>query len=79
MNLAPQVETAEISDADLDFISGGQAGPGTAANLGLGVHAEQGALGVHAEAGNVGITAGAGASVSPGGLAVDGVLAVTQY
>ncbi|MFD5657333.1 hypothetical protein [Streptomyces hirsutus] len=79
MNLAPQVETAEIPDADLDFISGGQAGAGAAVNLGLGVHAEPGALGVHVEAGNIGITAGAGASVSPEGLAVDGVLAVSQY
>ncbi|MEU2596147.1 hypothetical protein [Streptomyces hirsutus] len=34
---------------------------------------------VHVEAGNIGITAGAGASVSPEGLAVDGVLAVSQY
>ncbi|WAX78573.1 hypothetical protein [Streptomyces sp. KMM 9044] len=77
MNLVPKVATAEISDADLDAVSGGQAG--AAVNAGLGVHAEAGALGVHVEAGNVGITGGLGASVSPEGLSVGGTLAVTQY
>ncbi|PWI11219.1 hypothetical protein DIZ27_07465 [Streptomyces sp. NWU339] len=79
MNLVPQVATAEISDADLDSVSGGQAGVGPAANPGLGVHAGAGGLGVHAEAGNIGVTAGLGASVSPEGLSAVGGLAVTQY
>ncbi|WP_406726103.1 hypothetical protein WJ438_17605 [Streptomyces sp. GD-15H] len=70
MNLVPQVATAEISDADLDSISGGQAGVGAAANPGLGVHAE---------AGDIGVTAGLGASVSPEGLSAVGGLAVAQY
>ncbi|MFE9975661.1 hypothetical protein ACFYRD_34305 [Streptomyces hirsutus] len=70
MNLVPQVATAEITDAELDSVSGGQAGVGPAANPGLGVHAE---------AGNIGVTAGLGASVSPEGLAAAGALAVTQY
>ncbi|GGX36600.1 hypothetical protein GCM10010297_67340 [Streptomyces malachitofuscus] len=77
MNLVPQVATAEISDAELDHVSGGQAGVG--ANLGLGVHAEAGALGVHIEAGNIGITAGVGASVSAQGVSVDGHLHTTLY
>ncbi|MGY3203365.1 hypothetical protein [Streptomyces sp. TE5632] len=70
MNLVPQVATAEISDADLDSVSGGQAGVGSAANP---------ALGVHAEVGNIGVTAGLGASVSPEGLSAVGTFAVTQY
>lgn len=77
MNLVPQVATAEISDADLDSLSGGQAG--AAAGAGLGVAAEAGGLGVHAEAGNIGVTAGLSASVSPEGLSAVGGLAVTRY
>ncbi|MCT7352079.1 hypothetical protein N4P33_07815 [Streptomyces sp. 15-116A] len=77
MNLAPQVETAEISDADLELVSGGQAGVATSLNL--GIHAEPGALGVHVEAGNLGLTAGVGAAVSPQGVSVDGHLSATLY
>ncbi|MBL3665261.1 hypothetical protein JL475_04425 [Streptomyces sp. M2CJ-2] len=79
MNLVPQVATAEISDAELDSVSGGQAGVGSAADAGIGVHAGAGALGAHAEVGNIGVTAGLGASVSPEGLSAAGALAVTQY
>lgn len=75
MNLVPQVETAEISDADLELVSGGQAG----VTAGLGIHAEPGALGVHIEAGNLGLTAGVGAAVSPQGVSVDGHLSATLY
>ncbi|MDT6986202.1 hypothetical protein ACFSUJ_20070 [Streptomyces lusitanus] len=77
MNLAPRVETAELSDADLDLVSGGQAGGG--AGLALGVHAEAGALGVHVEAGNIALSAGAGVSLSPQGVAVDGHLHASLY
>ncbi|MFE9772284.1 hypothetical protein ACFYOV_11525 [Streptomyces sp. NPDC005931] len=77
MDLTPQVETAEISDAVLEHVSGGQAG--AAAHLGLGLHAEPGAAGVHIEAGNVGVTAGFGASVSAQGVAADGHLHATLY
>ncbi|MBT3163957.1 hypothetical protein HTV80_12645 [Streptomyces sp. Vc74B-19] len=77
MNLAPRVDTAELSDADLDLVSGGQAGGG--AGLDLGVHAEAGALGVHVEAGNIGLTAGVGVSLSPQGVAVDAHLHATLY
>lgn len=77
MNLAPQVETAELSDTDLEFVSGGQAGAGAAVNL--GIHAEPGALGMHVEAGNFGITAGLGASASAQGVSVDGHLHATMY
>lgn len=77
MNLAPRVETAEISDADLDLVSGGQAGGG--AGFDIGVHAEPGALGIHVEAGNLALTAGVGASVSAQGIAVDGHLHASLY
>ncbi|MEV8594975.1 hypothetical protein [Streptomyces sp. NPDC052012] len=76
MNLVPQVETAEISDADLELVSGGQT---AGASLNLGIHAEPGALGVHVEAGNLGLTAGVGAAVSPQGVSADGHLSATLY
>lgn len=77
MNHVPQVATAEISDAELDLVSGGQAGAD--ANFGLGIHAAPGALGVHVEAGGIGVTAGVGASVSAQGVSVDGHLNATLY
>ena len=77
MNLAPQVDTADISDADLDLVSGGQAGGGAA--LGLGAHAEAGAVGVHVEGGNLALTAGVCASVSAQGIAADGHLHASLY
>lgn len=78
MNTTPQVDTTELSDADLEFVSGGQAG-GPAAGLDLGVHAGAGALGVHGEVGNLAVTAGGGASLSAEGLAVNGHLHAALY
>ncbi|EFE67798.1 predicted protein [Streptomyces viridosporus ATCC 14672] len=78
MNTTPQVDTTELSDADLELVSGGQAG-GPAAGLDLGVHAGAGALGVHGEAGNLAVTAGGGASLSAEGLAVNGHLHAALY
>ncbi|MFI8193007.1 hypothetical protein ACIF8T_30265 [Streptomyces sp. NPDC085946] len=72
MNLAPQVETAEISDAELDGVSGGQAGVHAAAAAGA-------AAGLHVEAGPLCLTAGAGAAVSPEGVAADVHLHASLY
>lgn len=69
MNLVPQVETAEISDADLDNVSGGLA-VSAGVDAGVAVTATAG-VGVYAEAGPLGICAGAGASVTPAGVAAD--------
>lgn len=77
MHLAPRVETTELSDADLDLVSGGQAGG--CAGLDLGVHAEAGALGVHVESGNLALTAGAGVSLSAQGVSADGHLHASLY
>jgi hypothetical protein len=70
MNFVPQVETAEISDADLDQVSGGNAG----IDAGAAVITAGGAIGagLFAESGPVTISAGLGASVTPGGFASDG-------
>ncbi|GGP97952.1 hypothetical protein ACFFKE_03145 [Streptomyces mutabilis] len=53
MNFVPQVETAEISDADLDQVSGGNIGVDAGAavmtaggNFGAGLYAEVGPLSV---------------------------------
>ncbi|MDN0193600.1 hypothetical protein [Streptomyces sp. S.PNR 29] len=71
MNLAPQVHTAQISDADLDDIAGGQAG---ASPAGLGT-----AAGFYVEAGPVGIGGGVGAGVSPEGVAADAHLHAASF
>ncbi|MFJ8715077.1 hypothetical protein ACIRD9_18120 [Streptomyces violaceus] len=63
MNLAPQVETAELSDTDLDTVSGGQAG-GSPAGVGA-------AAGLYAEVGPLSVAAGLGAGASPQGVAAD--------
>ncbi|MFC8389361.1 MULTISPECIES: hypothetical protein [unclassified Streptomyces] len=65
MTFAPQVETAEISDAELDDVSGGQA---VSASLDAGVavvadHDSFG-VGVYAEAGPFSVSAGLGGSVA---------------
>ncbi|MBR8643199.1 hypothetical protein KEF29_37370 [Streptomyces tuirus] len=73
MNLVPQVESAEISDLDLDTIAGGQAG-GSPVGIAAG-----GAAGLYVEAGPVGVGAGVGASVSPQGVAADLHLSSTLY
>ncbi|MEU1044376.1 hypothetical protein ABZ400_04365 [Streptomyces sp. NPDC005897] len=66
MNTVPQVETAEISDADLDQVSGGI---GLTASTAL--FAGDGALGagLHAEAGPFAVTTGLGASAPFGSAA----------
>ncbi|MFF5159848.1 hypothetical protein ACFY3N_27110 [Streptomyces sp. NPDC000348] len=65
MNFVPQVETAEISDADLDNISGGQS-VSAGIDAGVAVVADHGSVGVgvYAEAGPLCVSAGLGASVS---------------
>ncbi|MEV5233984.1 hypothetical protein [Streptomyces sp. R02] len=68
MNLVPRVETAELSDADLDHVSGGQsvsAGLDAGAAVVLG-HGSVG-VGVYAEAGPLSVSAGLGGSVSHAG------------
>ncbi|EHN73453.1 hypothetical protein ACIP29_10495 [Streptomyces coelicoflavus] len=70
MNFVPQVETAEISDADLDQVSGGNIGIDTGAtDITAG-----GAFGAgfHAEAGPFSLTAGLGASAAYGGASAQG-------
>jgi hypothetical protein len=68
MNLTPHIETAEMSEAALNDISGGQAG-GSPAGVGT-------AAGLYVEAGPLGIGGGIGASVSPEGVALDAHLHV---
>jgi hypothetical protein len=70
MNLVPQVETADISDADLDQVSGGTIGVDT----GAAVIAAGGAVGagLHTEAGPFAVSAGLGASAALGGTAAQG-------
>ncbi|MGQ5224718.1 hypothetical protein ACW69C_28260 [Streptomyces sp. MN3] len=65
MNFVPQVETAEISDADLDNVSGGQS-VSAGIDAGVAVVADHGSfsVGVYAEAGPLCVSAGLGGSVS---------------
>ncbi|CAL9474706.1 hypothetical protein [Streptomyces sp. Tu 3180] len=65
MTFAPQVETAEISDADLDDISGGQS-VSAGIDAGVAVVADHGSVGVgvYAEAGPLCVSAGFGGSVT---------------
>ncbi|AXL88300.1 hypothetical protein C4J65_08095 [Streptomyces sp. CB09001] len=66
MNTVPQVETAEISDADLDRVSGGIGlTAGTALVAGDGAFA----AGLHAESGPFALTGGLGVSAPFGGAA----------
>ncbi|MFE0724514.1 hypothetical protein [Streptomyces rochei] len=71
MNLVPQVETAEISDADLDQVSGGGI---VGIDAGAAVISAGGAVGAgfHAEAGPFSLTAGLGASAAFGGASAQG-------
>ncbi|WP_217164059.1 hypothetical protein [Streptomyces sp. AC512_CC834] len=64
MNLVPQVETAELSDADLDQVSGGHVG----LNAGAAVIAADGAVGagLYVESGPFAVSAGFGASAGLG-------------
>ncbi|MFI1757048.1 hypothetical protein [Streptomyces sp. NPDC020571] len=68
MNTVPRVDTAEISDADLDQVSGGI---GLTASTAL--FAGDGALGAgfHAESGPFAVTTGLGASAPFGGAAAN--------
>ncbi|MGC0375643.1 hypothetical protein [Streptomyces sp. SAI-229] len=65
MNFVPQVETAEISDADLDNVSGGQS-VSAGVDAGVAVVADHGSfgVGVYAEVGPLCVSAGLGASVA---------------
>ncbi|MGA5893833.1 hypothetical protein [Streptomyces venetus] len=67
MAFTPQIETAQMSDAELDTIAGGQAG-GVAAGAGAaaGLYVETTAAGVTA-----GVGGGLGLAVSPQGVATD--------
>ncbi|MEV5019308.1 hypothetical protein ACIGW1_09570 [Streptomyces sp. NPDC053780] len=58
MKLVPQAETAELSDTDLDQVSGGNLAIGAALIAADG----QFGAGLHAESGCLGLTAGVGAS-----------------
>ena len=61
MNLTPQVETAEMPDAELDGISGGQA-------------AGDAAAGLYVEAGPLDICAGGAVAASTQGFSAEGNL-----
>ncbi|MFE2051393.1 hypothetical protein [Streptomyces sp. NPDC059459] len=58
MNLVPQVDTADISDADLDQVSGGTLAVSTALVTGGG----SAGAGLYAEAGPFAVSAGLGAA-----------------
>ncbi|RSN54131.1 hypothetical protein DMH12_16875 [Streptomyces sp. WAC 04229] len=62
MNFVPQAETAELSDADLDQVSGGNIAIGAALIAGDG----QFGAGLHAETGHLAVTTGLGASAIHG-------------
>ncbi|MFF7859257.1 hypothetical protein [Streptomyces sp. NPDC007904] len=68
MNFASQIETAEISEADLDKVSGGQA-VSAGIDAGVAVVAGHGSVGVgvYAEAGPLCVSAGIGGSVDHAG------------
>jgi hypothetical protein len=69
MTFSPQVETAEISDADLDNVSGGQS---VSAGIDAGVAVVMGhgsvGVGVCAEVGPLSVSAGLGGSVGAGAV-----------
>ncbi|MFH9015943.1 hypothetical protein ACH4C6_31775 [Streptomyces sp. NPDC017943] len=60
MAFTPQIETAPMSDAELDAVAGGQAGAAA------GLHLETTAAGLTA-----GVGGGLGLAVSPQGIAAD--------
>ncbi|MFE6405412.1 hypothetical protein ACFVOR_00570 [Streptomyces sp. NPDC057837] len=64
MAFTPQIETAPMSDAELDGIAGGQAG--VAAGAAAGLYVETTAAGLTA-----GVGGGVGLAVSPQGIAAD--------
>jgi hypothetical protein len=66
MAFTPQIETAHMSDAELDTIAGGQAGGAAGAGTAAGLYVETSAAGV-----NAGVGGGVGLAVSPQGVAAD--------
>ncbi|WP_338782382.1 hypothetical protein [Streptomyces sp. DG1A-41] len=66
MAFTPQIETAHMSDAELDTIAGGQAGGAAGAGAAAGLYVETSAVGV-----NAGVGGGVGLAASPQGLAAD--------
>ncbi|MER7897385.1 hypothetical protein ABTX62_15020 [Streptomyces sp. NPDC096046] len=67
MAFTPQIQTAQMSDAELDTIAGGQAGGTTAgAGAAAGLYVETTAAGLTA-----GVGGGLGLAVSPQGVAAD--------
>lgn len=66
MAFTPQIETAHMSDAELDTIAGGQAGGAAGAGAAAGLYVETSAAGV-----NAGVGGGVGLAASPQGLAAD--------
>lgn len=65
MTFAPQVETAEISDADLDGIAGGHS-VSAGVDAGVAAIADHGSVGVglYAESGPLSVSTGLGGSVA---------------
>ncbi|GAA3164431.1 MULTISPECIES: hypothetical protein [Streptomyces] len=79
MNFASQVETAEISDADLDNVSGGHAiAAGVDAAVAVTTAGGSAGVGAYAEVGPLSVCAGLGGSVTPGGIAGDGHVHTTS-
>ncbi|MET9682067.1 MULTISPECIES: hypothetical protein [Streptomyces] len=66
MAFTPQIQTAPMSDAELDTIAGGQAGGTAGAGAAAGLYVETSAVGV-----NAGVGGGVGLAVSPEGIAAD--------
>ena len=67
MAFTPQIQTAQMSDAELDTIAGGQAGgAGAGAGAAAGLYVETTAADTGGEAGG-----GLGLAVSPQGIAAD--------
>ncbi|GAA2237558.1 MULTISPECIES: hypothetical protein [Streptomyces] len=64
MAFTPQIQTAQMSDAELDTIAGGQAG--AAAGAAAGLYVETTAAGLTA-----GVGGGLGLAVSPHGIEAD--------
>jgi hypothetical protein len=76
MNFVPQVETAEISDADLDQVSGGNFG----VDAGAAVITAGGSFGagLYAEVGPLSVSTGLGAEAALGGAAAQGQARTTM-
>ncbi|KOX01500.1 hypothetical protein ADK65_09875 [Streptomyces sp. NRRL B-1140] len=66
MAFTPQIETVQMSDAELDTISGGQAGVAAGAGAAAGLYVETTAAGL-----TTGVGGGVGLAVSPQGIEAD--------